>query len=559
MRPQRITSNALDKETEPLLTTYSAKTGMTNNNSVTSENDPMIADGKRLPLSGPVYLVVLRCILYAFVLIPLWLVLFVPLTLLCQAVIYLTKCVSPAGGKKKRPTADEKGEANFEILKAAADTAGRKFDVIIFGATGFTGRMAATYMASHYGLNSDGGEVKWAIAGRRRAALESVRADLISQRRRTDPRSSAEPSPSEAAEAAEEAEEALPIVVADSADVASLQQMACMTKVVATTAGPFDKYGTALVQCCAQCGTHYCDITGETDWVRRMIDLFDPLAQRSGARIVHFCGHDCVPWDLLTLACAQKLQEKFPGEQLGSIRFYDEINSAPSGGTLATVFHSLAGRSKYKSQLGFDPLLKTVAGSQSSNKFSLKVQGSLGYSKERRRWVGPFVMAMVMANCIRRSNALNNYSSKLRYYEAVVYPSFAAGFISLADALFLATVIFCPPLSWLCLAIGLLPQPGQGPSEADMDEGFLKITAYANSTSNGDRTARADVMAVMYFPTDPGYRDTARMLVESALCLALPECERRVRVGGGVWTPAACQGSVLTERLLETGCTLAVQ
>jgi short subunit dehydrogenase-like uncharacterized protein len=99
-------------------------------------------------------------------------------------------------------------------------------------------------------------------------------------------------------------------------------------------------------------GTHYCDITGETDWVRKMIDLYDDTAKTNGAKIVHFCGHDCIPWDLLTLACSEKLSKDIKGQQLHRIHLFDEINSSPSGGTLATVFHSLTHRVIYKSQLG---------------------------------------------------------------------------------------------------------------------------------------------------------------------------------------------------------------
>jgi len=194
-----------------------------------------------------------------------------------------------------------------------------------------------------------------------------------------------------------------------------------------TTAGPFDKYGSSLVRCCAEFGTDYCDITGETDWVRKMIDMYDDRARETGAHIVHFCGHDCVPWDIIVYEMSKKL--KSLGDNIVEISCYDEINANASGGTLDTVFHSLGNRMKYKSRLGFDPLLKTGDGSKSTSIFKAKNQSWLAYSSQHKCWTGPFVMAMVMANCIRRSHCLNDYSPKLVYREAVVFPSFMAGWI----------------------------------------------------------------------------------------------------------------------------------
>ena len=193
-------------------------------------------------------------------------------------------------------------------------------DIVVFGATGFTGKMAAKYIARQYGCR-----FRWAIAGRRRAALEAVRNELS---------------------LIDNSLSNLPIIIADSADLVSLHSMTMLTKVVITTAGPFDKYGSDLVRYCAENGTHYCDITGETDWVRKMIDLHDNVAKRTGARIVSFCGHDCVPWDLCVLELSKKLQSR--GETLDEVSFFDFIRSAPSGGTMATVFHSLQNRFYYR-------------------------------------------------------------------------------------------------------------------------------------------------------------------------------------------------------------------
>ena len=321
----------------------------------------------------------------------------------------------------------------------------------------------------------------------------------------------------------------LPLIIADSDNLSSLCQMTTNTKVVISTAGPFDKYGTNLVRCCAEFGTHYCDITGESDWVRQMIDKYDEKAKATGARIVHFCGHDCVPWDLIVLECSKKLRSV--GDSILEINCYDELNGTASGGTLATIFHSLSNRVKYTSSLGFDPLLKLASGDKSIAVFKAKNQSSLGYSDQHKCWVGPFVMAMVMANCVRRSHSLGAYSAKMTYRECIIFPGFMAGCIYMMDMITIGLIIASPPLSWALLATGVLPNPGQGPSEKMMDDGYLKISAYASGENSSNK-----VKAQFYFPTDPGYRDTARMLVESGLVLALQSA--RLKVGGGIWTPA---------------------
>ena len=138
-------------------------------------------------------------------------------------------------------------------------------------------------------------------------------------------------------------------VICDSSDPTQLASLVAKTKVVITTVGPFALYGSSLVAACAAAGTHYCDITGESDWVREMVDRHDDAARKSGARIVHFCGHDCVPWDLAVQAVAERVAEAGGGEQLRSVRCYDDMRGSASGGTFATIFESLQDRAKYKS------------------------------------------------------------------------------------------------------------------------------------------------------------------------------------------------------------------
>eukprot|EP01031_Cornospumella_fuschlensis_P027154 gene27154-32800_t len=486
-------------------------------------DDPRIRDKKHLPMSRLTTSIPLF-VVFVIVAIPLWLVILVPLTVLWQGGAFIGRKIFGSGRKRG---ADGQVETSQELIKQiskkASDTTDRIYDVVVFGSTGFTGKMAAIYLAKRY----SGTNVRWAIAGRRADALRAIRTELSQHNK---------------------ACANLPIILADSFDDKSLSDMCSQTKVVITTAGPFSKYGTKLVRACVLNGTHYCDITGETDWVRRMIDQFDDAAKVSGSRIVHFCGHDCVPWDLAVLECSNALQKN--GEQLSTVSFYDEINSGPSGGTLATVFHVLSDRTRLKAALGFDPLVKTMSGEKSTAKFITKTPSVLGYSSEHRCFTTPFVMAMVMANCVRRSNALLNYSPKLTYKEAAVNASFFSAFVSWMGMIVLGTALVFPPFQYL-LQKFVLPEPGQGPSEKTMDAGYLHITGYAY----GNKGSKVKVQ--FYFPTDPGYRDTARMLVESGLVLALES--DKVKVGGGVWTPAACQGEALRDRLVATGSSLVVE
>jgi short subunit dehydrogenase-like uncharacterized protein len=406
-----------------------------------NESDMMIKDKKKLELSG--YEVIPIFFINLFVVLPIWLVVLLPPALLSQGVSQIMTKLSPKSKKSSKDV--ESSESSYkesETLPGKAVTKivkEREFDLVIFGATGFTGQMAAVYVAKRYG-----DDFKWAIAGRRRSALQNVK----------DKATAINPKVTN-----------LSIIIADTNDRESLEAMVKQTKVIISTAGPFAKYGSELVELCSVHGTHYCDITGETDWVREMIDKHDDTAKVSGARIVHFCGHDCVPWDLAVLECSKCL--KAQGESIMEVNCYDEISSSPSGGTMATVFHALSNRYvivfvlfqsflvlsfspsissslslspslsllrflyefsvKGKSSLGFDPLLKDLDGKKTKNDFITENTFMLGYSAEYKSWIGPFVMSAVMANCIKRSNALNNYSSKLTYRESQVYPSFMAG------------------------------------------------------------------------------------------------------------------------------------
>lgn len=487
------------------------------------KDELLLRDGKSLP-GAQCCPTLIFFLLNMFIVLPLCLFVLLPLALVYFLISYpFTLCCSKSSEKAPLYVFSQKPDAKDIIPKAE-----RQFDVILFGATGFTGGLAAKYMARMYGSQ----KVKWALAGRSLSSLETVRQELL---------------------AIDGSLRNLPLLIADSSKPDTLRPLVSCTRVILSTVGPFVRYGTPLVELCALYGTDYCDITGETDWVRSTIDRFDDIAHSTGSRIVHFTGHDCVPWDLATYKVAKSLKAK--GESLVEIKAWDEIKGSASGGTLETVFESVNNRQKLNTSLKFDPLMKFRAGDGSAavasdSKTVSNNQSFLGYRKDalqgKGRWTGWFVMSMVMANCIKRSNALNKYSGSgtLKYYEALVHANFMAGFNDLISMLFLGISFVFPPLQW-ALRTCVLPKPGQGPSIQEMDAGFLRVTV----EGKGDRGSQ--VTAVIYFPTDPGYIDTARMMCESGLCLAL-ESDKCTKAGG-IYTPASGIGEVLLDRLVATG------
>jgi short subunit dehydrogenase-like uncharacterized protein len=399
----------------------------------------------------------------------------------------------------------------------------REFDIVLFGATGFAGGLAARYCARTYGTH--GKKIRWAIAGRREAALKQLLGDL----EKLDPEC-----------------KSVPYMLADSGDYESLKKMALRTRVVVTTVGPFQVYGTDVVRACIETGASYCDITGEADWVKGLVDHYDDAARQTGSRIVSFAGHDCIPWDLLTMKCGDALKAK--GEEMASIDIFDEVVSKPSGGTLATVFESIPPTPYRAKNMSFNPFLRLANGEKSAFNTTNCVQRGISYKAmpgAKSRWTTFFIMADVMCECVKRSNALNGYGHDLRYHERHVAPGLLAAISRYLMLVALGAVLGLPE----ALRFKLLPAPGLGPSEAEMDRGFLQLTAVGTGSGGSQIGAR------IYFKTDPGYRDTARMVVEAGLAIALsPE---RMKSAGGILTPAACQGDVLLERLCATGTEFA--
>jgi short subunit dehydrogenase-like uncharacterized protein len=405
----------------------------------------------------------------------------------------------------------------------------RQYDVLLWGATGFTGKLVAEYLAQHHGV---GRSLRWALGGRSRPKLEAVRASLAS----IDPRA-----------------EELPIVVGDSADRASLDRLAVDTRVVCSTVGPYAVHGRELVAACVEAGTDYCDLTGEPQFVRAMIDVHHERAAATGARIVHCCGYDSIPSDLGTLVVQATAREKL-GAPCAEVKcFAGESKGGVSGGTAASMVEIMdeVARDAGVRKLLADPYAldpgRGEPGPDGQDQRGVRWDADLGM------WTGPFVMAAINARVVRRSNALLGYAwgRGFRYREAMSFGRGPKGWMMAAGVTTGLAVgigaMAVGPVRRL-VAKRVVPQPGEGPSKATRDSGFF-VTRLVGSTEDG----RAAVRVTVRGKSDPGYGETAKMLSESALCLALDG--DAIRKEGGVLTPASCMGMRLVERLRAAGMT----
>ena len=377
----------------------------------------------------------------------------------------------------------------------------QKFDVIVFGATGYTGKLVAEYMKNEYG---DDENIKWAIAGRNMDKLMQVKNDLGLK-------------------------DEIEMIEVDSSDIDALNKMTSSTKCVLTTVGPYQLYGSDLVQSCASNGTDYVDLTGEPGWMYEMINLCKEQAEKSGSRIVFSCGFDSIPFDLGVYFLQKAFIEKNgkPAERIrGRVQ---AMNGEFSGGTIASLGATMA-TLKEKPEL-----IKVLA-----NPFSLS-EGFEGptqpddskviLDEKINMWVAPFVMAPINTKNVHRSNFLLNhmYGENFEYDEMMIAGEGEDGKI-IADAMTTAN-----PMGG-----DNVPQPGEGPSKESREQGNYDVLFVAES---GDETMQARVTGDM----DPGYGSTSKMIAESALCL-VKDCDA---LPGGIYTPAPSMGETLISRLVQ--------
>jgi short subunit dehydrogenase-like uncharacterized protein len=389
----------------------------------------------------------------------------------------------------------------------------RNLDVVLFGATGFVGRLTAEYLA-----RAAPDEARIGLAGRSQDKLERVRAEL-------------------GARAAD-----WPLIVADCHDVPALAELAAQTTAVATTVGPYRHYGMELVEACAAAGTHYADLTGETLFMRETIERFDAPAKASGARIVHNCGFDSIPSDIGVL-----MLHEAAGELADTTLVVRRMKAGISGGTLASMKGTVDDVRKDRSLmrvLGDPYALSPDRRSEPELGKEADLRGA-EYSDELGTWFGPFVMAPVNTRVVRRSNALRDwaYGRRFRYREVMDFGSGLEGrlkALGMGGGMVALTVGLALPPSRFVLD-RVLPDPGEGPKDDLVRNGFFAMEIHARTPDDERWVGRVDAQG------DPGYGATSVMLGESALALGLDGGKLPDRAG--VLTPATGIGLVLAERL----------
>ncbi|MBW3196375.1 saccharopine dehydrogenase family protein [Marinobacter nauticus] len=407
------------------------------------------------------------------------------------------------------------------------DTTAANYDLVVFGATSFVGQILARYLLENYGADKD---IKWAIAGRSEGKLNQLKSDLGG------------------------AAASIPVILADAADEPALRDLCGQTRVVISTVGPYALYGETLVKVCAETGTDYCDLTGEVQWIRRMIERYEAKAKESGARIVHCCGFDSIPSDMGVWFLQQQAEATF-GKPCQDVRMRVKVaKGGLSGGTVASMIN-------VAKEAGADPKLRK----ELANPFSIcpqehrseKRQPSLKsaeFDKNFNAWLAPFVMGAINTRVVHRSNALQGarYGKEFTYDEAIMTGKgtkgrlTAYGMVGALGAFFTASAI--KPTRWVVEK--LVPKPGEGPSPEDQEKGFYDLR-FVGKTTDG-KTMITKVTG----DRDPGYGSTAKMLGEAGLCLAFDVKED---VKGGFWTPASALDGKLLERLqANAGLTFEV-
>lgn len=387
--------------------------------------------------------------------------------------------------------------------------ADREFDIIVYGATGFTGRLVAEYLVRHYGGRADA--PRWAMAGRSAAKLAEVR-DLIGAPADT------------------------PLVVADASNPASLDAMAARTAVVLTTVGPYQLYGSDVVTACVKAGTAYADLCGEPGWMREMIDAHQDAARASGARITFSCGFDSIPFDLgvLFLQAEAVKRHGAPAPRVkGRVR---KMQGGASGGTIASLTETLKAVAK-KPSLAL--LLKSSFALTPGFEGPSQPSGLIPeYDGATGTWTAPFVMAPINTKNVHRTNFLlgHRWGADLVYDEMVMTTIGDAG-KAMAEAMAKANPFGESKL-----------QPGEGPSPEERENGFYDIL-FVGEYPDG-RTIRASVQG----DRDPGYGSTSKMLAETGIALLENDGE------GGIWTPGALLGDALIARLTDhAGLTFQIE
>lgn len=403
----------------------------------------------------------------------------------------------------------------------------RELDIVVYGATGFVGKLTAEYLATRA---PDG--VTIGLGGRSEDKLKRVRDSL-----------------------GEKAKD-WPLLVADSSDAAAVKAMAERARVIATTVGPYRKYGMDLAEACANAGTDYLDLTGEPLFIRDTIDRFHDAAKASGARITHCCGFDSIPSDLGVLSLHLHAEAEGGGELEETTYVVRGLKGGASGGTLDSMKVMV-------DEMKAEPAKRKVAADPYALSPDRAAEPNLGDESDMRfpkydetlgTWLGPFVMGAINTRIVRRSNALQDwaYGKRFKYCETMdMGPGLAgqAKAMALSGGLagLMGGISFGPTRA---LMDRFMPAPGEGPSAEARAKGFFKIDINTRTSSGARYVCRVAAQG------DPGYAATAVMLGEGALCAALDR--DRLPDAAGVLTPATAFGEPLIDRLRAAGQTFDV-
>ena len=389
----------------------------------------------------------------------------------------------------------------------------KPFDLVVHGATGFTGRLVVEYLVQRYPAGSG---LRWAMGGRNAEKLAAVRDEVGA--------------PADT-----------PLIVTDTTDSASLQALMDQTRLVLTTVGPYQLYGNEMVAACAKAGVDYVDLCGEPAWMRQMIDAHQSAAQASGARIVFSCGFDSIPFDLGVFLLQNELKTRFghPANRVrGRVR---KMKGTASGGTAASLKATMAAAASDPAVLA---LLKTpfsltpgFEGPRQPSGNKPMVDDALGEGV----WVAPFVMAAINTRNVHRSNFLlqHAYGTDFVYDEMLITGPGEKG-EAIANAV----------ANDKSLGSDTGPKPGEGPSREERENGFYDVLFLG--TDDAGNTLRVGVKG----DRDPGYGSTSKMIAEAAVCLL----QDAPQTPGGIWTAAPAMGNALIARLqASAGMTFAVE
>lgn len=401
----------------------------------------------------------------------------------------------------------------------------RLYDVVLYGASGFVGKQTVQYFASH--ASPEG--VRWAIAGRNRQKLETVRDEVGVE---------------------------VEVLVADSQDQQAIDAIVSQTRVILNTAGPFALYANALVDACVRFRTHYVDITGETPWVKTLIDRYHAQAATDGTRIIPCCGFDSVPSDLGTYLVVRHLQREL-GVSCREVNAYFQAFGGFNGGTLASAMNLYD--SPGAAQMNHPFLLNPSASHSQAEVARNRDPQAPSFDANLNTWVAPFFMGVVNTRIVRRSRALYEewqepygpdfaYQEYLKFDEPLAWLK-ATG-VTAGLALFMG-ILQQPQTRSLLQPI--LPKPGEGPSEQTMNEGWFSCELVGTAVDG------RKIRGLIRDQGDPGNRATVKFVCESALSLALQTNELPGgQTRGGILTPATGLGDVLAERLRRAGMTIEV-